>query len=190
MKITEIIRDEVIARSQKYRQNIENYDFWNEHIRLVVKNALNLAGRNDADKEIVELAALLHDIALIEGGEKIDHHERGAEISVEILEKYNYPSDKIEKVRKCVLNHRSSHNGNTVEEKCVADADILAHFDNIPMLFECQLVHKKNGLDIARQNVKNGLIKDFDDLSDETRNSTRHRFDNILVVLFGEIDEE
>lgn len=41
----------------------------------------------------------------------------------------------MDRVIGCVINHRSSKNATNIEELCVADADILAHFDNMPMLF-------------------------------------------------------
>ena len=69
----------------------DNYDFWDEHIKFVVKEAVNLAKIYGADLEIVELSALLHDVALMKGGEKLDHHIKGKEIANELFTKYKYP---------------------------------------------------------------------------------------------------
>ena len=41
---------------------------------------------------------------------------------------------KIKKVVGCVLSHRTSKNCTNIEELCVADADILAHLDNMNMI--------------------------------------------------------
>lgn len=180
------IKAELFILNKKYMLEVQDYDFWSEHISLVVKNSLELADRYGADKEIVELGSLLHDIALISNiGSKADHHENGAKIAVELLKKYNYPTGKIEQVRKCVLYHRSSHNSTSIEEICVADADILAHFDNIPMLFQVAFVLKGLNLDEARKSVKAGLEKDFNDLSPEVKLITQNRYENILKVAFG-----
>jgi len=180
------IKSELIIRNKKYMSEVQDYDFWQEHISLVVKNSLELADKFGADKEIVELGSLLHDIALVSNvGSKADHHENGAVIAAKLLKKYKYPENKIERVRKCVLHHRSSHNSTSIEETCVADADILAHFDNLPMLFQVAFVLKKLNLDEARKSVKAGLKKDYNDLSPETKRVTRTRYENILKVIFG-----
>lgn len=71
-----------------------------------------------------------------EYGSREEHHLYGEKIAEELLTKLNYPKDKLELVKKCVLNHRGSTNlkRKTVEEECVADADVIAHFDCIPSL--------------------------------------------------------
>ena len=63
MTITEQIKEELLKRTNKAKKE-DNFDFWEEHIKYVVKNALELAEAYKADKEIVELGALLHDIAM------------------------------------------------------------------------------------------------------------------------------
>lgn len=44
-------------------------------------------------------------------------------IAEELLTKYNYPKDRIERVKQCVLNHRGSKDypRNTIEEEIIAD---------------------------------------------------------------------
>ena len=77
--------------------------------------------------EIVKLGALLHDIALIcKVGERKDHHINGKILAEEILKKYNYPNDKMNRVLSCVFNHRSSKNATNIEALCVSDADIVS----------------------------------------------------------------
>jgi uncharacterized protein len=198
MNIVDKIRQEVIARSEQHQQEVEDYDFWREHIDLVVKNALQLAEKYNADKEIVELGALLHDIALVSRiGNRAIHNETGAEIAVELLTENNYPKNKMERVRGCVLHHRSSKNAVNIEETCVADGDILAHLDNLLMTLECVFYGKKTSetptiitLEEARKAAKETLEKDFADLSAATKIATRDRFENIMKVLFGVSDEK
>lgn len=115
----------------------DHFDFWNEHIKYVYTEAIKLAEKYNADSEIVKIGALLHDIALINKvGTKVDHHINGAKIAAEVLTKLQYPHNRIQRVVGCVYNHRSSKNATNIDELCVADGDILAHFDNIPMLFD------------------------------------------------------
>lgn len=181
------IKSEIIIRNNRYMSEVQDYDFWKEHISLVVKNSLELADKFGADKEIVELGSLLHDISLVSNiGSRADHHEQGAKIAVELLEKNGYPDDKIERVRKCVLNHRSSLNSTSIEETCVADGDILSHFDNLPMIFQKAFVLEKMNMVEAKIFIRKSIEKDFNDLSQKTKEATQARYNNILKVIFND----
>ena len=64
-------------------------------IKYVVENGIELAKKYGADIEIVELGALLHDIAMpSEYGEREQHHIYGAEIAEQLLTELNYPKGK------------------------------------------------------------------------------------------------
>ena len=167
------------------------YDFWNDHIKYVVKNSVELAQKYGADVEIVELGALLHDIAMpSEIGSREEHNIFGTQIADELLSKLNYPVDRKERVKECVLRHRGSKDlpRNTIEEQCVADADVIAHFDCIPSIFH--LAFGKNDMDMSIKDgtefVKKKLERDFSKLSDRTRGELKNRYDTIMKVLFVE----
>lgn len=184
--ITEKIKEELIIRCEKSKEK-DGYNFWDEHIKYVVDNAINLAEKYGADVEIVELGALLHDIAMpSEYGEREEHNIYGAEIAEELLTKLNYPKEKIECVKSCVLNHRGFKDRprNTIEEQCVADADVIAHFDCIPSLFA--LAYKEMNLPIqdGAEYVKKKLERDFNKLSAISRELLKDRYENIIKVLF------
>jgi len=189
MSIIEKVRKELMKRNQEYIDKYENYNFWEQHIKYVVKEALLLAEELNADKEIVELGALLHDIALVSKvGTKVDHHINGAIITEEILNNFKYPKNRTKRVVNCVLHHRSSKNAENKEELCVCDADILAHFDNIPMQFECAYkLHKIETIPEANAWIKGGMEKDFNDLSEKTKKMFEKRYNNIIDVLFGSL---
>lgn len=185
-EITEKIKQELLIRCEKSKQK-DGYDFWNEHIKYVVENAVALAKKYNADIEIVELGALLHDIAMpSEYGESENHHIYGAEIAEQLLTQLDYPKDRIERVKNCVLNHRGSKDRprNTIEEQCVADADVIAHFDCIPPLFS--LVYKEMNLSISdgKEYVRKKLERDYNKLSSKTREILKDRYENIINVLF------
>ena len=101
----------------------------------------------------------------------------------EILTNLKYQQDKKERVVNCVLHHRSSKNAENIEELCVCDADILAHFDNIPNAF---MVGVKTHNFSRPEQFKAWLQKDYDDLSDKTKDIFKHKYENIMQVLFGE----
>lgn len=120
------------------------------HIESVAKNAVELAKYYGADIEVCEIAGWLHDIASITDYNLYkEHHIHGANIAEEILNYYNYPKDKIELVKLCILNHRGSiqKEKTTKEEICIADADAISHYDNLPSLFYLAFVQRKLNID-------------------------------------------
>ncbi len=187
-EIVENIKKELIERCHTYDEKY-HYNFWSDHIQYVVKNAVELAKKYGADVEIVELGALLHDIAMpSEIGTREEHHIYGVKIADELLTKFNYPQDKKERVKECVLRHRGSRNlpRNTIEEQCVADADVMAHFDSIPSLFH--LAFGKDEMELSIEEgtefVKKKLQRDYNKLSLRTREILKDRYETIKNVLF------
>lgn len=188
MNIVDNIEKEVKEYIEEYKESSDDhYDFWNEHIKYVYNEAINLAIKYNASEEIVRLGALLHDIALIQKvGDRKDHHVNGKILAEEILSKYSYPEDKREKVLSCVYNHRSSKNGTTIEELCVADADILSHFDNIPMLFNSAYNRCNVNLNEVRTWMKEAFEKDYNDLSERTKETFKERYNQICNIILGD----
>lgn len=185
-EVTEKIKEELLIRCEKSKAE-NGYDFWNEHIKYVVQNAVELAKKYNADIEIVELGALLHDISMpSKYGEREKHHIYGAEIAEQLLTKLDYPKDRIERVKNCVLNHRGSSDRprNTIEEECVADADVIAHFDCIPTLFQLAYGELKLSSEDGREYIKKKLERDYNKLSSRTREMLKDRYENIMKVLF------
>ena len=182
------IKQEILKEIEIYKNNSDDhYDFWNEHIKYVYKEAISLAELYKADRTIVELGALLHDIALInQVGDRKDHHTNGVKLAREILEKYNCSKEITEKVIGCILNHRSCKNATNLEELCVCDADILAHFDNIPMLFNSAFNRNNVKLNEVRTWMKECFEKDYNDLSDKTRELFKPRYKEICEIVLGE----
>ena len=140
-KITKLVEE-----TCKKPSNIYGYSAWSEHIKKVVYFSKLLAKKTKADEEIVEISALLHDYASVLDSKMYAEHEIiGAKLAQDLLKKYNYPQEKITKVKLCILNHRGSKPKikMTIEEKCVADADAMAHFTSIGSLFYlCFNTHK------------------------------------------------
>lgn len=185
--IVENIKKYVQNQCEEYKNNAsDHYDFWNEHIKYVYEESIKLAISYNADKEIVSLGALLHDIALVNKvGDRKDHHINGEKIAKELLEKENYDSNKLERVLKCIYNHRSSKNAKSIEEMCVADADVLAHFDNIPMLFNSAYNRNNLNLNEVREWMRNVFEEDYNDLSDKTKELFKDRYEQIKDIILG-----
>ncbi len=87
--------------------------------------ARKLADEEGANCEIVELAALLHDIGRT-GVEK-SHAESSAGLAVSVLTKLGYKQTVIEEVRAAVISHsrESGYEPSTLEAKILYDADKL-----------------------------------------------------------------
>lgn len=183
MNLISQIKNELMELNQKYiNESDDNYDFWNNHIKYVVKESVELAKIYNADVEIVELGALLHDIALVaKVGDKKEHHTNGCILAKELLQKHNCPEDKINKILGCILNHRSSKNATNIEEMCVADADIIAHFYNIPSAFVLGV--KKFNFTKTEEFIS-WFEKDFNDLSEKSKIAFKDKYNNIMQVLF------
>ena len=154
-----------------------------------MKNALELADKYEGkvDKEVVELGALLHDIAMpSEYGKREEHDIYGAKIAKQLLTELNYSTDKIKHVENCVLNHRGLEERprNTIEEQIVADSDVISHFDSLPGMF--RLAYKENNLSVqdGAEFVKKKLERDFNKLSPRTQKELKLRYENIIKVLF------
>lgn len=188
MSIIDRVKEYLLQQIKEYKKNSnDNYDFWNEHIKYVYKESIKLAKEYNADIEIVSLGALLHDIALINKvGDRKDHHINGEVIAKEILERLDYDKDKLNRVLKCIYNHRSSKNAESIEEICVADADILAHFDNIPMLFNSAFVRNNISLNEIRTWMKDCFEKDYNDLSGRTKETFKEQYQKICKIVLGD----
>lgn len=181
-KITEFVEE--ICKSPS---NFYTYTAWTHHIVLVVKNAKQLAAKISADEEIVEIAALLHDIASVTDKNLYEeHHIHGAAIAEKILSENQYPEKKIQLVKQCILNHRGSRPRNKLsnEELCVADGDTMAHFDSISSLFNLALTVHKLGIDEAESFVMNKLERSWKKLSPMARELVEERY-NAAKILFG-----
>lgn len=145
-----------------------------------------LADKYNADKEVVMIAAWLHDIASVTDYSLYEqHHLYGAEMANEILKQLEYDMNKIQLVEQRIKNHRGSisNNRTTVEELCVADADAISHFDNVPSLLYLAYVKRKMGIDEGKIFVRNKLERSFQKLSSESKEYYLDKYEQIIRVL-------
>lgn len=157
-----------------------------DHIVAVVKNAAILAEQYGADKEVVMIAAWLHDIASVTDYSLYEqHHIHGAEMAYHILREYDYDEQKISLVQECIRNHRGSValERRSIEELCVADADAVSHFDNVPGLLYLAYVERGMGIEEGRQFVKNKLTRSFQKLSAESKKLYQDKYKKVMEVL-------
>jgi len=178
-EIRKFVEEECRKPTSKY--GYESYEF---HFTLMYKYAKQLAEKLNADVEVVELAAWLHDIGSIIFGRE-NHQITGAKIAEEKLRELNYSEEKIAKVKKCILNHRgsTSNKKESVEEQIIADADAMSQFDNIEGIFKAALVYEGQNQREARKTTCQKLINHWNKLSDESKKLIKPKYDAAMLLL-------
>ena len=179
-KIRDFIENECKKPTSKY-----GYEPFAFHFVLVAKYAEELANELKADKEVVLLAAWLHDIGSIVNS-RDDHHITGAKIAEEKLKEFNYPEEKIELIKKCILNHRGSRQDDreSIEEKIIAEADAISNFDNIAGLFKAAFVYEGKTQGEARESVRQKLENKWNQLHlENSKRIIRPKFEAAMLLL-------
>ena len=137
--------EKVNAFIEKYQSDM-NYCHGYDHLRRVAKLAVKIGTIEKADCEIIEIAALMHDIGLASlawarralGKDESDyqdfvtrylldtndHGKIGAIIAQRFLEQTGYPDSKVRQVTLIVSEHPSTTQ-TTLESGIVSDADKL-----------------------------------------------------------------
>lgn len=146
------------------KKDKEDPELWEGHVQLVRKYAIKLAEIENVDRDVVEIAAILHDIGKDKGREK--HNERSYKLSKEFLKEIELPQDKKDLILKSVLKHSSRFLGedNEIEVKVVQCADKLGvlfhdewqeysrkHFPKEELIEKYKKTLNKLNLDSARK---------------------------------------
>ena len=188
--ISEIVlkmRREIADRSKSFEEQtkgtVDEYNIYREHIRYVYKYVVSLSEGKNVDREVLELSALLHDIAMTDRSlDRSRHNEFSAEIAAELLRKNGCPEDKIQHVKKCILNHSSKRAEfrTTAEEQLLVDADGLSHFDAYKSLYS--LAHKVMGLndEDSLKFIRDKLTRDYEELSDDLKDLVSEKYAMIM----------
>lgn len=183
MSIIEIVRKHVLERYSE-REGNQGMITYNVHVKYVVEYAKELAKKLNADEEIVEIAALLHDIGRIDGSNE-NHHEVGAEYAEKFLKENNYDEKKISIVKNCILAHRGSVpiKRETAEAECIASADAMAHFGNIPSLLYWAYVFLGKDIEEGRILMKDKLKRSFNKMIPEAQDIVREKYEAAMKIL-------
>ena len=184
MNIVEEIRTFVENECKKPTSKF-GYEPFPEHLVPMVKYAENLADEFNADKELIQIAAWLHDIGSIIYGRE-NHHITGSKVAEEKLKELNYPSEKIELIKKCILNHRGSVNNKreSIEEQIIAEADVLSNFDNIAGIFKVAYVYENKTQSEGKKSVLDKLERKFKQLHfEKSKELVRPKFEAAKLLL-------
>lgn len=179
-QIKEFVENECKKPTSKY-----GYEPFSYHFSQVAEYAGQLADKLGGDKEVILIASWLHDIGSIMC-KREDHHITGAEIAEKELKELNFPQEKIELVKKCILNHRGSQNNirESLEEKILADADAMSNFNNIPGIFKAAFVYENKDQEGARESVRKKLENKWNKLHfEDSQKIIKPRYEAIMLLL-------
>ena len=188
-QIVEKMRQEIMDRSARFEEQTkgtkDEYNIYREHIQHVYKYVVMLSKDKNVDREVLELVALLHDISMTDMAlDRSRHNEYGAEIAEQLLRENNYPEDKTQLVKRCILNHskRRQQYRSTEEEQILVDADGLSHFDTVKTLYS--LPSKVMGLseEDSVRFVQDKLTGDYNELSDNLKYLVKDKYDRIMAA--------
>jgi uncharacterized protein len=123
------VMKEYVAGECKSDRNAFSPAFFDEHLAVVAKYAVELGRTLGADLEIVELAAWMHDLSAVQDFAALPRHAAlSAEIARKMLPERGYPAERIERVAACIASHSVpiQIGGGSLEEVCVSNADAIS----------------------------------------------------------------
>lgn len=179
-EIRNFVEEECKKPDSKY-----GYEPFPHHFAPTVKYAEKLADELGGDREVISIAAWLHDIGSIVHG-RGEHHITGAKIAEEKLKELGYPAEKIELVKKCILNHRGSQQKErkSIEEQIIAEADVMSNFDNLPGIFKAAFVYENLNQQEAKDSARQKLERKWKQLHFEnSKKILKPRYEAIMLLL-------
>ena len=178
--------EQIVEQACAADTNIFGYDIWTHHILKVVENTKQLAPRFDADPEIVELAALLHDYASIKDKALYaDHHIYSPIEAEKLLKHFGYPEEKREAIKHAIATHRASipAEHRSAEGECLANADAMSHIEGVSSLLYLAYIHHEMGIDEGKIWVKAKLQRSWQKLREDVQDLVRDTYEAALKVL-------
>jgi HD superfamily phosphodiesterase len=162
-----------------------------DHIHRVWHHCKNLGQLKGADTEVLIAAAYLHDLGRHHIKDKA-HGALGSELAKPILERINFPNEKIKRALHAIRVHDvtfQSQDRDSLESKILFDADKLDSFGTIGIVRNILLYYGKKSIDY----ILNDLTLKWNELSfDETRQYAKQEYNhikNFFVQLKQELNQ-
>jgi uncharacterized protein len=143
------------AGSPERREHDIPFNYRWEHVQAVVRLAVRLADLTGADREIVEAAAWLHDIAK---GQSENHAKDGAVAARRILAETDFPPGKIDAVADAIAKHRGLWIAEPVEP---LEAAVLWDADKLSKLGATAVLHFVGYLMMVGKGTTAQLLKEL-----------------------------
>ncbi|MFH0870601.1 MAG: HD domain-containing protein [archaeon] len=179
-EIKAFVENECKKPTSKY-----GYDIFVFHLIPMVRFAERLADEMGGDKEVISLAAWMHDIGSIMQGRE-DHHITGAKIAEKKLKELGYPAEKIDLIKKCILNHRGSQQSKrcSIEEQIISEADVMSNFENISGLFKVAFAFEGKDQYEAKVSVRQKLERKWKQLHFEgSKKAIKPKYEAAMMLL-------
>ena len=169
-----------------------------KHTQRVVKSTQELLDAHkleDKEKEVLLLAAWLHDTGYTKGHE--EHESSSCKIAKDFLEKEGYDKESIKQVQDCIMATQMVYEPKNLSEQIIRDAD-ASHFAQKSYIETCELLREELSLlgvaeysykDWMEQNIKM-FRKQHQFYTDYAKSNWQERKDKNLRVLEKEIKKE
>lgn len=127
--ITKTTKEKIRVKAKAYFKDASGCHDWT-HVERVVKLAMKIGKIEKTDLDVLEVAALLHDIGRKEEMKSkgsFCHAEKGAEMARVVLDSLKIEKETIDRICHCIISHRNRNNHlpKTIEAKVLFDADKL-----------------------------------------------------------------
>lgn len=152
--LTPSIRDKVWDLADSYYPR-DDWAHGRSHIERVVRMGLEIGRQEGANLDVIELAAILHDIFEYKEShgepEGFRHEIEGAKEARRILQRLALPEPLIDSVAHCIAAHRKRTGTapETIEAKCLFDADKLDCLGAVGVL-RCAFVSFDHGQEVYK----------------------------------------
>jgi uncharacterized protein len=172
-----------------------------DHIDRVYNLCLKLSEGESVDLDVIKAAALLHDIARVrednDSSGKTDHAILSAEMSEDILNFINFPEEKVQHVRDCIISHRYRTNNKpkTKEAEILFDADKLDTIGTVGIA-RCFVWVGRNNAHIYRKlDVNNYANENLGGslngrIQDKTKHSPQMEYETKLKFILDKLHSE
>ncbi|KKP95675.1 MAG: hypothetical protein US25_C0014G0004 [Candidatus Moranbacteria bacterium GW2011_GWE1_36_7] len=129
MKITKELIGKIEKEAREFFQDASGCHDWS-HVERVRKMALHVGKLEKANVQVLEIASLLHDIGRrdeMKSKGLFCHAEKGAELAIEILDRYCIENEMKKEIIHCIFTHRNrtTKKPESLEAKILFDADKL-----------------------------------------------------------------
>jgi uncharacterized protein len=179
------IEDLINALSNDVQELFEGegtgHDWW--HIHRVMHNAIYIAEQEGAEVEIVQIAALLHDV-----GDHKFHDEKDAseKMITKMLKKYKVSNDFIDEIIRIVseVSFKGAEvatNPTSIEAKCVQDADRLDAIGAIGIARAFAFGGNRNRM-IYDPKVAPKMHTDFEAYKSDKGHTINHFYEKLLLL--------
>jgi predicted hydrolase (HD superfamily) len=132
------------------------------HIDPMIDISNELCDKYGGDKEICEIACLLHDTGLVYkrvGKNPLGHEENSLEFANKILTKYGVDEEMITAILNCIKATKLDYIVKSTNEKIVRSADILSQFYSMHFLAKA---HFYESWDLYLNFFEKKIVKGFD----------------------------